>query len=71
MILDTASLSSRRMVQWSCGAALVALIAGLSLPRFALFEYDIGDMLATHLVLEMFSAIVASLVVVISWHTFR
>lgn len=71
MILDTASLSSRRIAQWSCCAALMALIVGLSLPRFALFEHGSGDMLATHLALEMFSAVVATLVVVISWHTFR
>ncbi len=70
-MLDTASWSSRRSAQWSCGAALVALIVGLSLPRFALFEHDHGDMLALHLGLELFSAIVATLVVVISWHTFR
>ena len=71
MILDTASLSSRRIAQWSCCAALMALIVGLSLPRFALFEHGSGDMLATHLALDMFSAVVATLVVVISWHTFR
>mgnify|MGYP003704431363 CR=1 FL=1 len=70
-MLDTGSWDSRRTAQWSCSAALVALIVGLSLPRFALFEHGSGDMLATHLALEMFSAIVATLVVVISWHTFR
>lgn len=71
MIIETASLSSRRTAQWSCGVALFAFIVGFSLPRFELFENNSGDMLATHLVLEMFSAIVATLVVVIAWHTFR
>lgn len=71
MILDTARLSSRSTAQWSCGAALVALIVGLWLPRFALFDHDSGGMLATHLILELFSVIVATLVVMISWHTFR
>ena len=65
------SLSGKQTALWSCAIGLFALIVGFSLPQFELFEHDSGYMLATHLVLEMFSVIVATLVVVISWQTFR
>lgn len=69
--MNIKSLGSKHTAQWSCIVGLFALIVGFSLPRFELFEHDSGYMLATHLALEMFSVILATLVVVISWQTFR
>ena len=69
--MNIKSLSGKQTALWSCAIGLFALIVGFSLSRFELFEHDSGYMLATHLVLEMFSVIVATLVVVISWQTFR
>lgn len=71
MILNDAISSSRKTAQWSIGMAMMTMLIALSLPRFTLFEPGSGGMLATHLVLEVFSTIVATLVVVMSWHAFR
>lgn len=71
MVLNKKMLGNKRAVQCICVIGFIALIVGFSLPRFEVFEHESSYMLATHLVLEMFSVVVAILVVVISWQTFR
>jgi signal transduction histidine kinase len=50
--------------------AVAVLVGALALPAFQLFEDRAASMLQLHLLLEMFSVIVALLVAVVSWHSF-
>lgn len=46
-------------------------ITALSLPPFRLFVAHSAGMLQSHLLMELFSVIVASLIAIISWHDLK
>lgn len=71
MTMRTEANSSVRVPVWApavCLAAVMLMAAAIMLPPVALFQGRLGLMLASHLVLEIFSVMVSSLVVVMAWH---
>ncbi len=67
---DPLTQSSRRLALGVSALAVLALVAVLALPSFSLFVPGSPGMVITHLLLELFSVLVAVLVVVIAWHAF-
>lgn len=61
---------SRRLALVTGGLALLGLAGLWLLPGFSLFAPGSAGMVVTHLLLELFSVVVAVLVVVIAWHAF-
>lgn len=51
-----------------CLASVLLMTAAIMLPPVALFQGQLGLMLANHLLLEIFSVMVSSMVVVMAWH---
>ncbi len=51
-----------------CLGAVLLMAVAIMMPPVALFKDRHGAMLATHLLLEIFSVMVSSLVVVMAWH---
>ena len=62
---------SRVISFWVFGLSLIGLLLAYTLRDVRLWEPGSGLMLSVHLVLELFSVVVAALVVVMAWHAFK
>ncbi len=54
----------------AAAAALLALAVGMAMPAFTVVAHGSTSMLNIHLLMELFAVVIATLVVVVSWHTF-
>lgn len=71
MYLTDTNLRSKRIASGACAASVFGLLFAFAFQDLQLYEPGSGLMLSVHLMLELFSIIVAILVVVIAWHAFR
>ena len=64
-------LSRRTIALGTCSLTLLGLVLAYLLRDLRLYEAGSGLMLSVHLLLELFSIVVAVLVVMMAWHAFK